>query len=542
MSTAIDRRWLLGLCIAVSPALIYFAFLTAITRNIPRGDDFFSILGFLSDWRESSSWAERLALINEQYFSHRIALTRIVALLQWWFTGECHFVTLQVFGWIGWIGVSASLAFSVPVTRQHPWLALPVFLLLMQPYGASNLLSAMQAVQNVGVVALALLGVHLATRASQFSAALALAIAAVATFTSSNGLLVAPVLVVIWLARAHYRRAIGGLVIGALIAIVYFSGYVHESTTFSGRAFLANAAVVAGASVAIARMPLLVVGIIGALILGLGALLLLQRRRWCSRPAHLGFVLFLILSVLMIAWGRMDWGADYVTQDRYRIYSLLTLATLYVLMIAPEVPGQPTRIGALAAGAAAVFSLLAYISSAAPLLGYARWTEATTLNHSIGGHFLLTSGPTWKSEVRSLQRAAEFGIYQLPSPLNAETVAQLRAFPVVPSSDPSPFKVVPNAGTLGYALEPVSDGAVAPAEFVLAVHRDDRVVLPLHVHRAPLSRAFGHLTIFGSAFAYPWPSERYLPGEQTLYGLNRSSESGEFVVAWRHSVVCPSFH
>lgn len=540
METVIDRRWVLGLGAAAVPVLAYFAFIAAVTHNIPRGDDFFSILGFLSDWRESSDWSERLALINAQYFSHRLALTRLVALLQVSVAGECHFVALQIFGWIGWIVIAMSLAFSVATTRRRPWLTLPVFLLLMQPYGSSNLLSAMQAVQNIGVIGFALLAMKLGAGASSTRAALALATAALATFTSANGLLVAPVLVAMWTAQGRWRIAVAGAIATTLIALVYFSGYVQESATFRATDFLANAAVMSGGFAGIARIPLLLVGIAGALLLAGGAVVLLRRPLWHSHPTHLGFILFLCLSILMAAWGRMGWGADYMMQDRYRPYGLLLLSTVYVLALGQLSAARMARIGILATTCAAVFSLLAYATTVAPLVSYARWAEATAINHSIGGHFLLTSGPTWSSEMRSLDRAAKLGIYQIPSSLDAESVARLRALPSAPSL-PSPFKISPNSGTLGYMLEPVSDAAVSPAEYVLAVHNGHRVVLPLDVRRAPLPRALSQLTFFGTVFGYPWPSERYVPGEYTLYGLNRLPDHADFVIAWQHSVLCPTF-
>ncbi len=538
-----DRNRFLGFALAGLPALAYFGFLAAVTSNMPRGDDFFSILGFLSDWRESSGWTERLALINQQYFSHRIALTRLVALLQAAVTGECHFVALQVLGWIGWIAIAASMAFSVNTTRYRPWLTLPVFLLLMQPYGSSNLLSAMQAVGNIGVIGLALLATKLGAGTSSMRAALALATAAVATFTSANGLLVAPVLVAMWTAQSRWRFAFAGAVGATLIALAYFSGYVQESATFNAGDFLANAAVMSGGFTGIARTPLLLVGLAGAVLLAGGAAVLVRRPLWHSHPTHLGFLLFLILSILMAAWGRMGWGADYMLQDRYRPYGLLMLSTVYVLALAPVPAARATRIGFLVTACAATFSLLAYATTVAPLRSYARWTEATAINHSLGGHFLLTSGPTWSSEVRSLDRAAKLGIYQLPSALPPTTIDRLRALPSTPPSSPSPspFKIAPNAGALGYTLEPLSENGVSPAEFVLAIHDDHRVVLPLDLRRAPLPRAFSGLTFFGTGFGYPWPSERYLPGDYTLYGLNRSPDHADFVIAWQHSVLCPAF-
>ena len=85
---------LIGLALG-APTALYFALLAGQTVNVPLGDDYVSLLPFLTSWHATNSLGGKLSLLWEQYFSHRIVCTRLAAVLVDTIHGDLQLVWLK---------------------------------------------------------------------------------------------------------------------------------------------------------------------------------------------------------------------------------------------------------------------------------------------------------------------------------------------------------------------------------------------------------------------------------------------------------------
>lgn len=517
-----DRvTWLLGLLLALVPAAFYLKVLSRHAVNIPRNDDYVSILRFLSDWSEIYTWADRLALLTEQYYNHRIAFTRLVALLQLWFSGETNLIALQAIGWIGWAAFTLWLAFSSPITRERPWLAFPVIALLMHPQGYSNMHSAMQALQNIPILVVALGACAAATRPSRRACALAVALGVLAPLVSANGLLVLPVVAIsMAIARSWQRAAVAGA-ITCLVWYLYLIGFDRSPAPFSLVAFLLNAGAMTGGFASVGSVQLPVAAGIGGVVLLASAGALSTRLAWRALPGLSLLLVFLLLSVAMTAFGRIDWGADYMLQDRYRLYGLSIVAILFLLALEmlPRVRG---RIAAVSVLGATGFMFAAYATCYAPMLDARRWCEASAMTRQLGPCLVIPSGAdAWREACNELARAARLGYYRLPALLSPADLTALSApFPNPPSG--SEIVAQPSVAVLGALLPPPS-GASIPL-FGIAVMDGERWVLPVSVWRATFRETLGRGTILSERHFLILPGPLLRPGRHAIHAVARARD------------------
>jgi hypothetical protein len=528
-----------GLLLALLPAAVFFTVLAVYGVNIPRGDDYISILPFLCDWIGSSSLASKGFLLWEQFFSHRILLTKILALAQFALMGECHFLVLQCLGWAGWLALSCWLAFSPSWVRKEPLFALPVFLLLMQPQGYTNFHTAMQSIQNIGVVflAFAVLSGSLSSKRVYWLSSLFLS--PLAAFTSANGLLVYPAAILLLWIRKLPSRASAYAFMGALTWLAFFAGYKPSLSAFNMTDFALNTAAMAGGFLDSIRMPLVVVLVSGLLLLLLSLFCLAQARSWRNLPVHGGFMCFLLLSIAMAAFARMGWGHAYMLQDRYRLYGMLLAACLLLLLGARLDPRQRRIWMGAGTTLALLFSFFSYAGYLASLKSASRWCEATALNHSLGQSFLLASGENWDASQKALNRAEQMNVYRLPEWLDPRDLAFVQELPPEVEAEENRFQAHPNKSVLGYLLDPcdIQPGLAVP-DFAVVRTGAQSLILPVFFLRTPLSRIPESLSLTSDSFSFVWPKNSYVPGQHPVYGLIRNPE-GRLKIAWTGVVDCP---
>lgn len=521
-----------------APALIYLAVLAANAVNVPRGDDSFSILPFLCDWKENPSAWTRLGLVFSQYFSHRIVLTKCVALALWGLTGRHDPIALQALGWIGWIALAALLVAATPAARRDLRLAWPLGPLLMNPQGFSNMTSGMQAVQNIGVVLAAAATMTAAARAGRKALAASLLLATVATAASVNGILVFPCAAVGLWRRGRPRAAAAHLLAGAAAGAAYFHAYAWARGPLSLGRLVANALVMAGGFADLARAPLVGVAAAGLVVIALSAACLLRRATWSQAPAPACFLLFLLASVAMAAAGRLQVDPAYMTQDRYRLYGLLALACVFLI----EAGRRDWRGPALAAAVATslAFCALSYASRLPDLLTEAARCRAEAVNRQLGGALPVSSTASWEVSKRCIERAESAGIYHFPRLLDAGQEQGLRGLRPPPPSGAFRFEAAPNGGLNGYVLSP-AEGAEPPAKLDLAVlFLDNRlVVLPRLSFRARLWDVLLRGRFLGRGLRYLLPESIYRPGRHELLGVALSA--GRATVAWSGRADCPAY-
>ncbi|MCX6954209.1 MAG: hypothetical protein NTV51_18825 [Verrucomicrobia bacterium] len=538
-SFSFPGRKLTGLLLAL-PAVVFLLVIALNATDLPRDDDLFSILPFLNRWTDATSWGVRLDLLFEQYFSHRIVLTRLAAAVALFFGGYCNFTWLQIAGWVAWLGVAAHLLRASPRVRLVPLLGLPVMLLLMQPQGATNFLIAMQAVQNLGVIWLSFAALALVLSPGLPSFILSLVLALLAPLASVNGLLVFPVAAAGLALLGQRTRALVFLGVGAVAWALFFRGYSNPQSPFHLVEFFHNAAIMVGATVMFGTVGFPFATGAGGAILALSLVVVLTAG-WRRQPSALVlFLAFIGLSVAMAARGRIGWGPTYMEQDRYRAYGLLAMALLYLVFL-ERIPSPRERLAAFAAiAAAAVFCFLSYASYLPGVTTHRRWTDAMAINGQLGRDFFKTTPDQWPTSLTEWKLAAGRGLVRPPAPLTPSDLATIHALDTVssPSAPALTFGSELSVALCGYALAPALGTPCPPPEFVVLVQSGRPLALPVNVWRATFKEIPRRRSFSSDRFEAILPEPLLVSGSHPLYGLARDA-SGKLTVLWQARVSFP---
>lgn len=529
------QRWPQALAIAawILPIACFVGLLAANAENVPQWDDFPSILAFAGDWHTAAGATAKWALLHEQYFSHRIILTKLLTLGVMQVTGQVNFVVLQALGWTGWVFVFGLLARQLPAGRRAGWAALPLSLLLMQPQGYSNHLIAMQAVQNIGIILWAFGALALLQAASLPARAVSLVLIASAPLVSANGLMVLPAAILALVFVGAPRRLIPVVLAGAAGWAAFFAGYASTAKPLALGEVAANAAAMAGSPAAVLTFGTREALVAGTFILAAAGSMLVRRASWRTAPVATAWLCFLVLSILMAARGRVGWGTDYMLQDRYRLYGLLIVGLLYV-SFAPALEGRwPGWSLAAVSAAAGLFCFVSYVSSWPVAAADLAWARASACNRQLGGWVPSTGDDYWKYAVAQLQRAETLGYYRLPRLLPEGAVAELRARPAAGPVRPMPAR--PNADVFGRSLLP--DPAWGRPDFAVLAGAEP-VVLPVHRHRASLRSALRHATVFGTDYSIPLPNQLAPKATAAVAGV-RVNPAGQAITLWSAAVSSP---
>ena len=320
--------------------------LLSFAANVPIGDDYDAILGFLN-----YPWPERLVHLADFHNEHRIIPTRLVSEFVYLVLGQVDFRIIIWIGNIGWWLFAAGFA---TLFVRHGGIAKSgaIFAtwMLVGYYDQENAFWAMTSVQNhwvIGFAFAACLSFSRRANTRWFAAALSFAIAA--TFTSGSGMLVFPALALMELCdfifnqdRAFSKRRIIGTSVFALVAIsscaFYLHGMPHEDIT----------------SLSVPEAPIQrVIGILGfffcffgnllpfvwpAFIAGVGIVAwglaiswLVPRYRQTSL-AIFAFLAFLVATILVGAIFRGD-DAAVGLWGRYRLISVAVIVSLLYLTL-----------------------------------------------------------------------------------------------------------------------------------------------------------------------------------------------------------------
>jgi hypothetical protein len=295
----------------------------------------------------------------------------------------------------------------------------------------------------------------------------------------------------------------------------------------------------AGSLVAFGRMPLAAVGAVGAAVAAGAALLLLNRRAWRAAPTACAYLAFLLLSIGVCARGRIDRGPAYMIQDRYRLYSVLTVAVAYLLLV--ELLPEARRRSWALLGTAAGLGLAAasYVITLPDLATACLWSEATAIDHQLGTEFPLVDTNGWAEAAEGLRRAGQLGIYQLPRPLNPAALALLSRLAPPPAGGPV-FHADANGGVTGYLLGCDAPGREpAAANFAALRSASGWIVLPRQILRAPAGQLLRRRSIYAGRTLYILPQSVAEPGRHALCGLELHAD-GSWSIAWTGTAEVPS--
>jgi len=508
----------------------YLAFFTPCLSNVPQGDDLSSILPFVQHWHEASA-ADRISALFSQYFSHRIVLTKLTAIAVDHIEGHLNLVVMQAMGLALWSALALYGVWYCANRTKNVWLALPVALLLLNPKGMTNVLIAMQSVSNIGIFVLAVLATTLVVRASPVLFSIALLSSAVAIFTLANGLVLPPLLTLLLILKKDYRRATVCFVIGTTATACYFRGFEPpESVSFSLSEFTANVAMMIGGPLRLDRLQTHVTELIGGALLTAAAATLFRHRKHLLAEPLAMFILFLLGSIILTAYGRLGWGSEYMLQDRYSPYGLLLAACTWGLNITPN---TRTAVSMPAIAAAALVSFCAYVSACPTLVENDRTAQAIIINQQLGVNI---SRDEWSKNAANQAQAIASNVLRMPAP-SATTPSSMVVGTLARQAESTrstqKFLLTRDPARAAYSLIPAAGYSPEPTEYCLLLTYAHVYILPGACVRAPYLSAFLHLDpILHDRAVYIWPTNNPSDNPVAIVGIQRT-KANRWSITWR---------
>lgn len=483
--TAIGKVFVPGVLLLIG--VVFFGYLAHFWTDLPISDDFPMMLIFLDDWQTATSWAERYRLLTVQFTEHRLVFMKQMALLVRAVLGRLDFRAILLIGNVLLVVILALLGAAYgQVPKQRPaegtrawpaWAFLPAAFVFLQPgssfYGilwpASTLSFPVATSLSMGCFYL------LVMRPATIRTVLAWVLAAWATYSHGNGILALLIGGGALLLFRRWREA--GVWWAATVGflVLFFATYQVETArpnpflnvqrdpefVFGSMAtFLGSIAYfpdVFQIQYTRETLPavLLGAGYLG-FILGLGLVLILNqwvpafRRKPLLKPLYeklqtpalqFWWLTGLMATLTAIAFGiaRTEFAALFGFPARYRLYTFLTTAVVYLLVRGLLPAGTPRRVWSGASLLAAVgFWVASYWYQVAFTSETARSYEAGLTNWTRLGTWHLYAynrAPNYEGGINDYsnrvlrpQRSAHYR-YPVPT-LGADSA--MRAQPSVP--------------------------------------------------------------------------------------------------------------
>jgi hypothetical protein len=332
---------------ALIPVYQYYKMVLDHAVNVPFGDDFDAGLRFLVEYTfNANTLSEKIRLLYAQHNEHRIVLNRIACLTDYALFGNLNFRRIILFANFSLLLVLwllFQMCFPEVGLSRRIYYFLPVPFLLFQAHYWELSVWATAAVQNLYVLAFALLSFWAISRSAErwilFPVACTAAVAA--AFTSGNGLFVFLAGIPALQSTKQYRRLGIWVAVGAAIAGLYFWGYERPSHhpavlqtflttptlffdylfTLTGSDFSARPerAALAGKLMAVSFLGLLAWNA--------------YTKQLERRLAVLTLLVFLYLTCLSLAAARMGLGVVQALSPRYGILPAMLLMCLYALAV-----------------------------------------------------------------------------------------------------------------------------------------------------------------------------------------------------------------
>lgn len=339
------------LAVCVSLIGIFFSLIIANMVNIPNGDDLYCLMLFTQQFKDASTFQERLILLTQQWVEHRIVYSRFSALLSYWLTGNVNFITIALIGNFTLIAFTVLFWKAIRKLGVSLYFLIPVVLTLYSPVTYEGNLWAGASTVYMPVAFMGLLALYfLACKREAAGVVSGLFIALLATFSFGNGMFALLVGLVLLIFRKRFRIAvIWGLVSLAAIGLYFMNFHSFSSTDAFGFSahfkkpmylfynFFAFIGGIMDYSENVnspfipANIPATLLGVAMFAAICYGALIFLKD---VSRPgedaarrniqyAWLGMTAFLLITAVAMAYSRTAGAAMNTLSSRYKIYSML---------------------------------------------------------------------------------------------------------------------------------------------------------------------------------------------------------------------------
>ncbi|CAG5073560.1 hypothetical protein DYBT9623_04801 [Dyadobacter sp. CECT 9623] len=215
-----EKTWLL-LLFCIAPVVIYVWVFKAIALNVNYvAFDDITILGVIPPFGDANL-LERWKLLTDLFPEHRLVFSRSVILLLYGIFGEVNLVWPMIIANICWALCAFVFYRAFSKLRISIWYFVPVLWLWFNIQSFENIFWGVSSLCNFGVILFFLSALYFAAfHPKKIVAALLFALAA--TFTYGNGLMVFPVIGLIYLLTGYRKQFLITLITTLVVAVVYF--------------------------------------------------------------------------------------------------------------------------------------------------------------------------------------------------------------------------------------------------------------------------------------------------------------------------------
>jgi len=343
---------LLVTLIILIPIGIYFGVWDYYAINIPKWDDH-ALKAFIVEYAQAGTWQEKLKAVFKQHNEHRIALDRVFTWLDFSLFGKLNYRHLMMIGNLLLLGV-IPLWYVLLKNNKKPLFALvPIPFIWLTLAFWENMYWGMAAVQNFGVITLALWTIYLAVNPKPVYFALAILMGALTISTSAIGILILPICTVLLFLSGDRKRSVILGIVSIIGVFAYFWTYKQPGTNPESKASLFQLAkgYMAFLGSFAESIPVkdhfgacVVMGIVLFLVavsIASTILFRISTKKYSVKFERitdlfcLGALMFILATGLIVVYGRAGFGLEGLITSRFKIYSVLLLMVAYLYVVIP---------------------------------------------------------------------------------------------------------------------------------------------------------------------------------------------------------------
>lgn len=319
--------------LSVTVLAISFHLVYSYESNIPQWDDFSLSLVLL--WLKGNADGP-LAFIStlfSQFYEHKLVVYRLIAYSDYLLTGQVDFKQLAYIG--NSVNVILMLLLCKTIKNDsYGYLpAVPVILLFLVSLQWSEQIwrNGAGATYVLCFSGLAFYFAVFKNNTGALFLLLAFVFSTLAVFSTANGLLVSPILVAYFLYRGHRSQSIFWAMASFAQWLFYFlCDYEKVPYKASSLALLDKAQffiVSTGSAISFGNLT---VAMILGLILIVSIAGLAFKRHFDENPTVFIFLIFNLLTIAAVSWGRSRYGLETALSERYLYTSMVTVMLVYM--------------------------------------------------------------------------------------------------------------------------------------------------------------------------------------------------------------------
>ncbi|MCE7073656.1 hypothetical protein LZG74_25320 [Dyadobacter sp. CY327] len=347
-----NKIWLAFL-LCIAPIIIYIWVFQSIALNVNYvAFDDILVFGIIPEF-ERATWPERWQLLTTLFPEHRLVFSRSVILLFYDIFGRVNLVWLMIVANICW-GLCAFIFYKA-FQKLHLsiWYFVPVMWLWFNIQSYENIFWGVSSLCNFGVILFVLSALYFAAYHPK-RVFVSLIFAVAATFTYGNGLMVFPVIALMFLITGRRNQFFTTVLFTAFVALIYFLDFtpITQNLSFSDPqqvkegffglfGFIGSIATVSAYSIPLSAMYIAsafgMLLVIAFIFLYQKQILPLWHAAWLkskytNRTAifALAILIFIGITTLALTYKRIptDTFAG-MFKGRYRMYSTMCCIALY---------------------------------------------------------------------------------------------------------------------------------------------------------------------------------------------------------------------